>query len=479
MPKFQVFDKRVLVLYLSNQYVKLNQAFQALAERFQEAAVALSQSDICRTLSQQLSDMFDDCYCYVLDVYGDDATGSVVYYQGGETRQAPYMMAMSGGKRTCTINADKSFEVLPRTVYDKVATSEADKNKAKGVSLIESATFIDTVRLQEAVADYAIKLMRPGRGSSAYYPAEVLERDGPKVFVSGTHMYWNHATAQQEAQRPEGDMNELAAVLTSNAYYEANGKDGPGLYARAKVFSDYAEKVAEKAKYTGLSIRARGTMSEAVAPDGKGNVLARFTAAESVDFVTRAGADGKVILTESAGADPNNPQQREASDMDAAEITKLVKEGLAAALAPVLAENKKLSERLTIAAEAPAVINEYFASVRVSEAIRQRVSRRAMEGADRFIVEGKLDAVKFKEYVKAETQDEADFISRATNGRVVVGMGTQAAALDPKALAEAHAAEETAHEKVMEDLGGLMLVPTGDKERDKRMREAFANGRAA
>lgn len=171
--------------------------------------------------------------------------------------------------------------------------------------------------------------------------------------------------------------------------------------------------------------------------------------------------------------------------MDATEITKLVEAGVKAAVAPLLAENKKLSERLTIAAEAPAVINEYFGSVRVSEAIRQRVSRRAMESADRYIAEGKLDAKKFREFVESETKDEAKFISEATGGRMVVGMGLSAATQTPEQLREAQKVAETEHGKVMDELAGLFLIEAPgntEEEREKRgerMRKAFAKGRAA
>jgi hypothetical protein len=42
-----------------------------------------------------------------------------------------------------------------------------------------------------------LKLIQPGWGSSGYYSAEVLERDGPKVFPLGTQMFWNHATQSE------------------------------------------------------------------------------------------------------------------------------------------------------------------------------------------------------------------------------------------------------------------------------------------
>ena len=127
-----------------------------------------------------------------------------------------------------------------------------------GLRLVESAATLEAIRLTEAKADYEIKLIAPGKGSSAFYPAEVLKRDGPKVFGAGTHVYLNHATAAEEAARPEGDVRNLAGVLTTAAEYREAHAKGPGLYARMKVFADHATTVEEKAPHVGMSIRASG-----------------------------------------------------------------------------------------------------------------------------------------------------------------------------------------------------------------------------
>jgi hypothetical protein len=50
-------------------------------------------------------------------------------------------------------------------------------------------------------------------------------------------MFWNHPTQAEESARPEGNLDQLAAIITSPARYEANGVKGPGLYAEAKVMA--------------------------------------------------------------------------------------------------------------------------------------------------------------------------------------------------------------------------------------------------
>ena len=36
------------------------------------------------------------------------------------------------------------------------------------------------------------------QGSSGYYPADVLRRDGPIAFPAGTHVYLDHPTSDEE-----------------------------------------------------------------------------------------------------------------------------------------------------------------------------------------------------------------------------------------------------------------------------------------
>ena len=57
-----------------------------------------------------------------------------------------------------------------------------------------------------------LKLIQPGWGSSGYYSQSMLERDGPKAFTRGTHMFWDHPSSTDEAARPERSLRDLAAV---------------------------------------------------------------------------------------------------------------------------------------------------------------------------------------------------------------------------------------------------------------------------
>lgn len=180
---------------------------------------------------------------------------------------------------------------------------------ASPVLLQESAVLIAprTHRLREAAvaapvagAVWRVKLIAADvQGSSGYYPSEVLRRDGPAVFRSGTHVYMNHPGRFESEDLPERSVRDLAGVLTESASY-AEGPDGPGLYAFVEIFPDYADEVAAKARHIGMSIRASG-LKEFDAATGL-DMITRLLQADSVDIVTRPGAGGRLIEQITPGA---------------------------------------------------------------------------------------------------------------------------------------------------------------------------------
>lgn len=131
-------------------------------------------------------------------------------------------------------------------------------------------------------------------GSTAYYPAEVLERDGANVFKTGVQMFENHLSESDKWERPEGDVGKLVGKLISDAAYDPIGDDGPGLYADVEFYESYGPRINEIANDIGLSVRASGLTEEAERDGRYGPVLVALLAAQSVDVVTRAGAGGKL-----------------------------------------------------------------------------------------------------------------------------------------------------------------------------------------
>ncbi|GAA3218119.1 hypothetical protein ACFP63_08690 [Oerskovia jenensis] len=136
-----------------------------------------------------------------------------------------------------------------------------------------------------------VQIINPGWGSSGYYSQDVLEaaaRD--RIFPAGTHMYVNHPTATENYERPERDLNTLAAVLAEDAHW-----DGGKLVAEAVVFSNWREPLTEMAEAIGVSIRAAAEVEEGEADGRKGRIITRLVEGTSVDFVTKAGRGGKIL----------------------------------------------------------------------------------------------------------------------------------------------------------------------------------------
>lgn len=306
--------------------------------------------------------------------------------------------------------------------------------ESRGVLLVESAlTESGTVTMTEAdgQSQFLMKIIQAGKGSSGYYPKEVLMRDGPNVFKAGTHVYINHPTSQEAAARPEGDYNNLAGVLSGNAQWNEAGPAGPALYAPVKFFSDVAPRVKERAKYTGASIRAYGdhgkTMREGV------KEISRITHAESVDLVTRAGAGG-AVLTEAAK--PAAIPAKE-SDMDEKQVQALIDGKLTEAVKPLTekitaleAENKTLRERAndlgvrSAQGDAAIVVREALADPKVvlHENTKARIVRDCVAKAP-LTESGQLDRDKFKPIYEAAIQEAAAEFAAITGSGQVRGMG--------------------------------------------------------
>lgn len=142
-----------------------------------------------------------------------------------------------------------------------------------------------------------IKIIQPGWGSSGFYPAEVLKRDGARAFPKGTKMQWNHPTTTEEAERPEGDLNALASELVSDARWMDRGPKGAGLYADAKVFEAYQGAVSDLAPHIGVSIHARGKAMHGEAEGKTGAIIQEIFESpfNRVDYVTMPGAGGEII----------------------------------------------------------------------------------------------------------------------------------------------------------------------------------------
>jgi hypothetical protein len=145
-----------------------------------------------------------------------------------------------------------------------------------------------------------VQIIEAGWNSSGqkYYGTDVLARDVPRVFPKGTHCYVDHPTMTEKSERPERSLRDLAAVFTADPRTDDGGRTWR---APARVFGPYAEMLREAWQDIGLSINAHGVGEWGEREGRQGMIVTEIAEGYSVDFVTRAGAGGKVLaLLESA-----------------------------------------------------------------------------------------------------------------------------------------------------------------------------------
>jgi len=321
----------------------------------------------------------------------------------------------------------------------------------------------DTVDLiEKAVADddtIDVKLISPGWGSSGFYSAEVLRRDGPGAWPVGTHMHLDHPTEAEKRERPEGSVKDLAAAIASEPVYQESGPAGPGLYAKAAVIPAYKGLIDALAPHIGVSIRAPGSFTEGEAEGRKGRIVkAIFNSPlhNAVDFVTKAGRGGQVLALMESWRDPTltpdpNAQKtpkadspdnlKETEDMD--ELQK-AQEALAASVAKVAelttaneamsAELGTLRESVALS-EARVLVSAEVAKADLPEITKTRLIETLVKSA-KLADDGKLDAASLTESITESVTSEADYVAKLTESGKVRDQGKTQPADDAQAKLE-------------------------------------------
>lgn len=266
-----------------------------------------------------------------------------------------------------------------------------------------------------------IKVIAPGWGASGYYPAEVLERDGPRLFASGIQMFWDHQTATEEAERPEGSLENLAAVLTAPARWDANGAAGPGLYADAKVFETYRQSVDSLAPHIGVSIRASGRAVQGAAEGRSGQIVQSIASVKSIDFVTKPGAGGQIIsMFEAARPSRQDSEEQKMNEHQQQELKEAQDKA-----AELTAQNARLQEAL-ILRDAKDFVSAALAKSTLPEVTRQRLAESL--SANPPVANGALDKAAYTTRIAEALQAETAYLQQVAGygaGRIE-GMGNTA-----------------------------------------------------
>lgn len=162
-------------------------------------------------------------------------------------------------------------------------------------SLIESTTLVEATVASDAGAGVLeVEFITPGWGSSGYYSREVVEAAAP-LFAVGTHMYLDHPSASDAADRPERSVRDLAAVITEAG--TVNASTG-GVRGKVKVAAPYRELLTDEEFVKNIGVSIRGSATDIVIGEAEGRtgpIIEGLADVQSVDFVTRAGRGGRVL----------------------------------------------------------------------------------------------------------------------------------------------------------------------------------------
>ena len=147
---------------------------------------------------------------------------------------------------------------------------------------------------------FLVRIIDEGEGSSAVYPAAALEAAAAaRVFPAGTHMYLDHAPDSRRGVHGERSIRDLASVLTSDAVYDPTSR---ALVGEAQAVAGWEHTLEGLAPHVGLSISGLAEVEPPAEQGGK-PIVTQLLAAESVDWVVKAGRGGAVLaILESAPA---------------------------------------------------------------------------------------------------------------------------------------------------------------------------------
>jgi hypothetical protein len=302
-----------------------------------------------------------------------------------------------------------------------------------------------------------VKIIDAGVGSSGYYSADVLKAacEAGK-FPAGLRMFSNHQTDEERRKQPENKVENVVAITRETGYWDEQGKDGPGVYAKSEVKSHWRSFVESMGYDMEVSIDGMCAFTWGEVNGKAMPIVESIVKVKSVDFVTQAGRGGRwMSLLEAAREndfsqpgtsltevvpDPNNPTKKEVetemteAEIQAAQETARIegqKQGVQDGIALYKAANKTAREALANL-NLPEVVKESIVSAQIGDASALPIK------------EGALDVDIFTTRVKDAAQNEAIRAREAYNwgeGTVeVAGSETKPVIESKKAASEVDAA---------------------------------------
>lgn len=255
-----------------------------------------------------------------------------------------------------------------------------------------------------------LRLITEGQGSSAFYPGDVLRRDGATAFPKGTHVYVNHLGESEFYERGGSrNTNDLIGITLEDAAFDETER---ALFAETKFYESKREFIEDVWEDVGMSIEAEGAVVD--------GTLANFIPSvfNAVALVPRAGAGGRIeALVESArenygklsdnGDKATEPGEDTGTHMTPDDIQKIA-ESVREAISPLF---DTLTESLKPAVVESAVEETAPDTSAVVEAL---VAANLPESARKRVYEGmKADGAEVTALVEAEKKYIAELLEES------------------------------------------------------------------
>jgi hypothetical protein len=146
-----------------------------------------------------------------------------------------------------------------------------------------------------------VRLIKAGWSLNGnFYPAEVLKRDGATAWPRGTQAFIDHATADEDYERPAGSVEKLAGIQTEDARWDEASQS---LVAEVRLIEPWRTPITDMAQaeaeegipVIGMSIRAYVLADQGEVDGRRGNIVSSIEQGRSVDFVTKPAAGGAIL----------------------------------------------------------------------------------------------------------------------------------------------------------------------------------------
>jgi len=290
-------------------------------------------------------------------------------------------------------------------------TVEALGESAEGVELLSEGAALED---GQGPLTLKVKLIEPGFGNKRdghYYPANILKRDA-HVF-EGAKMYeTDHRDAEKSTRTWVSTVRKVVGFSDTGAPLAEVVVHDPGFARRVRNLAQ-----SEMLGAMACSILASGNVKRGRVGDQQAKIVEAITDAQSVDWVTRAGAGGQALaIMSEAQSSADAPRAEPDTVNGGIAMAEEVKQEPAPTEEPVQEVEQPVVEQEPQAEPQPERLSEadmaaVLAEAQCNEAIKERLARGEYPDADA---------------LKAAIAEEVEYVKRVTGSGKVTDMGEAA-----------------------------------------------------